>query len=154
LRAAGALALQLGQTVGANQEVTLDALLAIGAGQTALDVLQQRFLLERALVGLDQRVAGPQDQVDEQAWQVHDRHPQRGENLDHQVWAAALDVSERPDDQRERQANEVGDAGRNQDLEDVGDTLKHSLLPYPSLRSLLATANLAGSIPGLADCKD
>src|SRR5581483_10403946 len=38
-----ALALQLSQAVGTDEEIALHALLAVGAGQPALDVLQQRL---------------------------------------------------------------------------------------------------------------
>lgn len=88
---------KLGHAIGADAVLALNAMPAIWADGTVLNLLEQRFLLQRAFVCLHERFMWTENQVNNQPEYVGDQHKQRGEKPDHLVSGAGADVHERPD---------------------------------------------------------
>jgi len=85
----------------------MHAALARGAGLLVLELLQEGFLFERALVELGEGVARAQDEVDPVAGKEEDEHQEHGDHLHDGVAAALADVAVGPEDERQPDRREV-----------------------------------------------
>jgi hypothetical protein len=110
--------------VRADDEVRLDPALAVRADVALVHVAPEVLLLELALVALGQRLARPEDEVQDDTGEGQQRGQQDGQHLHQHVLAAVVDVAVCPehgggpeqDDIRPQQPAE-----RRQDRDEVGD---------------------------------
>ncbi len=89
--------------------MTIVACLALG------HLCQQRFLFQLALINLGERLARPQNHIDEETANEEDRYQQGRENLCQQVLCAGTDITERPDNQTQPENDNKGHHETNDD---------------------------------------
>jgi hypothetical protein len=73
--------------------------MTVVAGLTLGHLCQQRFLLQLAFVNFCQRLAGTQDQIDEETTNKEDGHKQSRQYLCQEVLRTRANIAKRPDDE-------------------------------------------------------
>src|SRR3990172_3826364 len=94
--------------VGAKQPIVLGLPAAARARPVGLDAAEQGFLFQRPFVLFFQGQARAQDQIDDHARQVEEKHEQGGQDAQETVLRAGPDVAPGPEDQAQPQGDEEG----------------------------------------------
>src|SRR3990172_8430573 len=94
--------------VWAEQQIVLGLPAATRARPMGLDAAEKGFLFQRPLVLFFQGQARAQDQVDDHARQIEEKHEQGGQHAQETVLRASPDVAPGPEDQAQPQGDEEG----------------------------------------------
>jgi len=128
--------------VRAQRKILRHAPLARRARRLLLDILQQGLFLQRASIDLGQRLARPQDKVEQQPRQVEDQHQEDGQDAHQPVARAARDIARRPDDQAQDEGYRIGAQGKERDLQHLGHdrwnrNIGHATSPRQLVRRII-----------------
>lgn len=83
------------------------------------DAPQQRLLFQRLNICLGESLAGPEDEIDEQAREAEDDHQKRRRGPHDGVGGADMDVLQRPPDGSEPEGNQIGEEDRQPETDDA-----------------------------------
>lgn len=99
----------------ADDPVGLNAPVAARAKRDVLDILQQCFLFQAALVFIFQSARGAQDEIDQYAGQEQNRYDQCSQDAYQRITRTAADVLEGPDDHSKPESCEEGGGETDRD---------------------------------------